>query len=59
MRLGKPLMREDWRRTLLATEIVFVSDIVGASADWPVTTGLSDRETLTVLRTIRKKIREA
>ena len=52
-------MREDWRRTLLATEIVFVSDIVGASADWPVTTGLSDRETLTVLRTIRKKIREA
>jgi hypothetical protein len=59
LRLGKPLTRQDWRRTLLATEIVFVSDVVGAGTDWPFTTGLSDQETITVLRTIQKKIGHA
>ena len=56
LRLGQPLTPEDWRRSLLATEIVFASDVVGAGTDWPITTGLSDRETITSLRTIQKKI---
>ena len=59
LRLGKPLTRQDWRRTLLATEIVFASDVVGVGTDWPFTTGLSDEETITALRTIQKKIGHA
>jgi hypothetical protein len=59
VRQGVPLTREDWRRTLLATEIVFVSDVVGAGTEWPVVTGLQDQETITVLRTIQKKIGRA
>jgi hypothetical protein len=59
LRLGEPLTPEDWRRTLLATEIVFASDVVGAGADWPIVTGLPDQETITILRTIQKKIARA
>jgi hypothetical protein len=59
VRLGQPLTARDWRRTLLATEIVFASDVVGAGTDWPITTGLSDQETITALRTIQKKIGRA
>jgi hypothetical protein len=59
LRLGTPLTPRDWRRTLLATEIVFASDVVGAGTDWPITTGLSDQETITALRTTQKKIGHA
>jgi hypothetical protein len=59
VRQGKPLIPSDWRQTLLATEIVFASDVVGAGADWPIVTGLSDHETITALRTIQKKIGHA
>jgi hypothetical protein len=59
LRLGEDLTREGWLRTLLATEIVFVSDVVGAGTDWDVTTGLSDEETIKVLRTIQRKIGHA
>jgi hypothetical protein len=59
LRRGEHLTREDWRRTLLATEIVFASDVVGAGMDWSITTGLSDEETIKVLRTIQRKIGRA
>jgi hypothetical protein len=59
LRLGTPLTPGDWRRILLATEIVFASDVVGAGTDWPITTGLSDLETITALRAIQKKIGHA
>lgn len=59
LRLGTPLTPGDWRRILLATEIVFASDVVGAGTNWPITTGLSDQETITALRTIQKKIGHA
>ena len=49
----------DWCRVLLATEIVFASDIVGAGHDWPFTTGLSDEESITVLRAIQHKMPSA
>ena len=35
------------------------SDVVGAGTDWPVTTGLSDQETVAALRAIQKKIGRA
>ncbi len=31
----------------------------GAGTDWPITTGLSDQETITALRTVQKKIGHA
>jgi hypothetical protein len=51
-----PLSREDWTRVLLATEVVFVSNIVGSGLDWTITTGFSDGETITVLRAIQRKL---
>jgi hypothetical protein len=59
LRRGDQLTREDWLRTLLATEIVFASDVVGAGMDWSITTGLSDEETIKVLRSIQRKISHA
>jgi hypothetical protein len=56
---SEPLTRSDWRRTLLATEIVFASDVVGAGWDWSITTGLSDEETIRLLRAVQRKVARA
>jgi hypothetical protein len=52
----RPLSGRDWTRTLLATELVFASDVVGSGSEWPDTTGLDDVETLRLLRAIRRKL---
>lgn len=52
----QPLTRLDWARALLATEIVFASDVVGSGHDWVYTVGLSDDETLSVLRSVQRKL---
>ena len=44
-----------WARTLLATEIVFVSDLAGSGVEWTMTTGRSDEATIRMLRQIRRK----
>jgi hypothetical protein len=59
IRAGEPLSREDWRRTLVATEVVFASDVFGAGWDWSITTGLSDEETIKTLRALQRKIARA
>lgn len=51
-----PIRPVDWARTLLATEIVFTSDLVGSGVDWQTTTGLSDEETISRLRSIQRKL---
>ncbi|SOB88473.1 hypothetical protein [Streptomyces sp. 1331.2] len=51
-----PLKPVDWARTLLATEIVFVSDLAGSGVEWPTTTGISDEATLRILRAIQRKL---
>ena len=56
---GVALTWLDWRRTLLATEIVFASVIVGAGWDWSITTGLSDEETIKLLRAAQEKVLRA
>jgi hypothetical protein len=56
---GEALTAVDWRRTLLATEIVFASDIVGSGVEWSTTTGLSDEETIRLLRGIQRKFARA
>ncbi len=53
---GLPQTRTDWTRALLATEIVFVSDVVGSGWDWEITTGFSDASTLDTLRRLQHKI---
>lgn len=52
----RPLSRRDWTRTLLATEIVFASDIVGSGVEWQDTTGLDDAATLRTLRGLQIKL---
>lgn len=51
-----PLSRLDWCRTLLATEIVFASNLVGSGRDWSITTGIPDAEALTTLRSVQRKL---
>ncbi|WP_307815245.1 hypothetical protein [Streptomyces sp. I4(2020)] len=51
-----PIKPVDWARTLLAAEIVFVSDLVGSGVEWQTTTGLTDEATLPILRAIQRKL---
>jgi hypothetical protein len=51
-----PLAPMDWARTLLATEIVFVSDLAGSGFEWSTTTGLGDEPTIRTLRSIQRKL---
>lgn len=53
---AEPLRREDWRRALIATEIVFASDVFGSGLDWSTTTGLSDELTINTLRALQRKV---
>lgn len=46
----------DWARALLATEIAFASDVMGAGTEWFTTTGLKDESTITTLRSIQRKL---
>ena len=53
---GDALAADDWRRVLLAAEIVFVSDVVGSGLDWEVTTDFSDKEAIAILRGLQGKL---
>ena len=46
----------DWARVLLASEVVFVSDLAGSGVEWQATTGLSDEATIRTLRSIQRKL---
>lgn len=50
------LSRLDWLRVVLATEIVFASNLVGSGMDWSITTGLSDEHSLATLRSVQRKV---
>jgi hypothetical protein len=41
---------------LLAVEVVFVSDVVGAGVDWPIATGISDVDSIATLRRLQRKL---
>jgi hypothetical protein len=53
---GTPLTPIDWARTLLAAEIVFISDVVGSGYEWTTSTGYGDIETIKMLRSIQRKL---
>jgi len=46
----------DWVRILLSTEVVFASDVVGSGTDWVETVGVTDVETIAILRAVQRKI---
>jgi hypothetical protein len=52
----RPMSRWDWARTLLATEIVFASSVIGSGGDWLATTGLDEVESFTTLRSLQRKL---
>lgn len=53
---GRALSRTDWTRALLATEVVFVSTVLGAGWDWETTTGFDDGKTLELLRGLQRRV---
>ena len=53
---AEPVSALDATRALAATEIVFASDIFGAGVEWPTVTGLTDEETIHVLRRLQRKL---
>jgi hypothetical protein len=53
---GVPLSRTDWTRALLATEVVFASNVIGSGWDWQATTGLNDQATLGMLRSLQLRM---
>lgn len=44
------MSRLDWTRALVATEIVFISDVVGGALHWESESGLYEETTLRLLR---------
>jgi len=53
---AEELSAGEWRRVLLAAEVVFVSDVVGSGLDWSVTTGITDAQALATLRGLQGKL---
>ncbi|MCC2313586.1 hypothetical protein [Cellulomonas xiejunii] len=53
---GERLGPSDWMQVLLAAEIVIVSDVVGSGMDWSTTSGISDAESVAVLRGLQRKL---
>lgn len=53
---GQPMSRTDWFSVVLATEVVFASDLVGSGMDWYATTGLTDADTIRILRGVQRKV---
>lgn len=50
------MSRFDWMRVLLATEVVFASNVLGSGLDWEATSGVSDQESITTLRGVQRKL---
>jgi hypothetical protein len=57
LREGEPLSDDDWHRVIAATEIAFISDVVGSGRDWSICTGFRDDETLALIRGIQDELR--
>lgn len=53
---GEPQTSTDWTRALLATEVVFSSDVVGSGVDWTLITGIPDHTALDLLRGLQERV---
>lgn len=58
VRSAQPLSARNWSQVLVMTEFVFISDTFGSGHDWLFTTGLSDVETIDLLRSVQRKFSE-
>jgi hypothetical protein len=47
---------DDWRRVLVAAEIVFASEVFGSGLDWQITSEFSDEESIALLRGLQRKV---
>jgi hypothetical protein len=52
----QPMSHLDWARSLLATEVVFMSNVVGAGLDWDIVTGFSDEQTFAIVRALQRHL---
>jgi hypothetical protein len=59
LRVGEGLSRVDWARALTAAEFCFASLVFGCAWDWTIVTGLSDEESVFLLRAVQRKIVKA
>ncbi len=59
LKTGAALTYIDWSRVVLATEVVFASAVMGSGHDWSVTTGISDADTIVLLRQVQRKVTRA
>ena len=53
---GVALTSLDWHRALAATELVFISWVLGAGGDWYIVSGLDEHVTLDRIRSIQAKL---
>jgi hypothetical protein len=51
-----PLTPRDWHRALAATELGFISKILGAAGDWHIVSGIDDHDVLNHIRSIQAKL---
>lgn len=56
LRDREPMSPLDWLRCLVLTEIAFSSDVFGSGTDWPTTTGLTDEESIRLLRRAQHRL---
>ncbi len=54
-----PLTIPEWRRAVLATEVMFASEVIGAGLEWHGVTGWDDVTTLRLLRALQLKVLKA
>jgi hypothetical protein len=53
---GLAMSHLDWARALAATEVVFISDVFGAGAEWDIVTPYDDAQTLAVIRGLQRQL---
>jgi hypothetical protein len=53
---SQPMRHIDWARTLLATEIVFMSNTVGAALDWEIVTNIPELEAFRIIRGLQSHL---
>lgn len=53
---GEATSRLDWKRALIATELIFASDTFGAGVEWEIVTGRDEVADLRILREVQRKL---
>lgn len=56
MAAGEALPVRDWTRAMVATEIVFASEVLGTGSEWTVINGGTDAYWVGVLRSLQRKV---